>query len=165
MTTVVQKTKNRITIHTDPRRMTAVLLVFSGLTLDDAGKELGITRERVRQYLADCGLRIHRRKRRDTQSQETHWKSFYRAKSEHQKRKERIRLRLGSVVEYIQQVINTEHRVPLRVEVVRGMGFQSAIAQLCWLGGRTWESYKQKNRRMKLAYTLAGVEPPDRWQR
>jgi hypothetical protein len=48
---------DRIEIQTDPRRASAIMQVLGGATLQEVGDAMGITRERVRQYLKDAQLR------------------------------------------------------------------------------------------------------------
>jgi predicted transcriptional regulator len=54
--TVVTESADRITIQTDARRSGAILMVLAGATLQQVGDELGVSRERIRQYLQDAHL-------------------------------------------------------------------------------------------------------------
>lgn len=66
--TQVHEENGRIIIQTTQRRASAILNVLAGSTLEEAGKELGISGERVRQYMRDAKLTTKDRKRVVTDS-------------------------------------------------------------------------------------------------
>lgn len=46
----------RVTIQTTDRRASAILMVLAGGTLQQVGDELGVSRQRISQYMDDAGL-------------------------------------------------------------------------------------------------------------
>lgn len=57
----VSESGGRVVIETTPRRAEAILLVLSGATLKEVGQRFGLTRERIRQYMAQAGLSTRNR--------------------------------------------------------------------------------------------------------
>lgn len=74
-TTTVVETDDRVVITTTPRRSEAILRVLAGATLTDVGREFGVSRERIRQYMKDAGLTVQQRQRFKEQStkDQTRW--------------------------------------------------------------------------------------------
>lgn len=56
MKTIVVEHGDHVTIQTTPRRASAILMVLAGATLQQVGDELGVTRQRIGQYVRDAGL-------------------------------------------------------------------------------------------------------------
>lgn len=133
--TQVTQIGDRIEIHTDPRRASAILQVLSGGTLQEVGDQLGVTRERIRQYLKDVGLTVAMRQRQvdHTERVARFQRGSRRRNRTHQKQRQRERLHRAAA--WIQGFAAEEGRPP----TLRGIGPRhGGEADDCPLGGLVW---------------------------
>jgi predicted transcriptional regulator len=122
--TEVQHLADRIVIRTSPRRASAILQVLAGASLKEVGDEMGLSRERVRQYMKDAELSAPKvRKRMKTTSQETRDRFSNRGRVQREaraKQKERVE----RWVPWIQGFVAREGRAPKYWELAVAIGLR-----------------------------------------
>src|SRR5688572_30146100 len=148
---------DRHVIRTDSRRAEAILLVLSGSTLQEVGDRFGLTRERIRQFLLDAGLRTSERQRfsaRPMGDSETfrrgrqYWRDLYAARQ----------ARIRRAVRFLKLFAASHDRSPTHSELwvlLSGKppaGPHSACSQIAATLGFNWKSGKPAARRVRALY-------------
>lgn len=131
--TKVVQDGDRVEIHTDPRRASAILQVLSGGTLEEVGANLKVTRERVRQYLQDAGLTPSiRLLQRPHQKQQTENRIRF-TNARRRARMERMRVkqreRVVAAIAYVQEFSKRHGRAPIFRELAIGLGIRSVTTR------------------------------------
>lgn len=160
--TWVETSDDRLVIHTTPRRAGAILAVLSGETLAAVGQRLGVSRERVRQYLASAGLKsqISVKWARAATKNDI---DFHRRVANRHRRVETRHQRAEMIVRLLRAFASEHSRAPTYTELHRLVFHRapkpnSAAPRLCaWLGSYT--NVPDYLRRLHAAYRLAGLEP------
>jgi predicted ArsR family transcriptional regulator len=156
----VETTGEHITIQTTPRRAEAILMVLAGATLQQVGDELGVSRERIRQYLCDAGLQTRMRvvlfsKRGEGVEAQGVRHALKRPRLLREKRNKRIR----RAVRVIQRLVQTRGRPPTHRELFRALFRREPVAacsQLAaWLGRNSAQGFQME--RIRALYRLAGI--------
>lgn len=155
---------DRVVIQTTPRRAEAILLVLSGCTLQEVGERLGVSRERIRQYMEQAGLRTRERKLFRPQKACVVWvESFARASQRLRDRREERTRRIKHVVSLLKTFVAEHGRVPSTVQLYR-LVFQrepsQSAATVPALSHYLGSYYARKKRywnRVTAVYRLAGL--------
>ena len=163
--TVVFESGDRITIHTDPRRASAILQVLAGGTLQEVGDGLGVSRERIRQFLNEAGLTTKDRQRQtgDSAAQQTLRRRFTRVRRRRQRAQARQRARFQELATWIREFAAQAGRSPTIWEVAAarwpGVTKNAVGPRLAGYLSRHTPRRKCFRRYTKLLYQMARVEP------
>jgi len=163
VTRVTHEPDGKMVIETTPRRASAILQVLAGATLTEVGQSLGVTRERIRQYLRDAGLTVKDRFRpRDNATQAARRATFHRALTQRQRQKAEIRERLRRMATWIERFVGDNGRVPTHGELAEAMAGRPRLQAMPFLLGylrmTTMQGGRRGSRVLRLAYQWAGVE-------
>jgi len=164
-TTTVTADGDHITIQTTPRKHSALLMVLAGATLEEAGQVLGVSRQRVQQYLKEAGLTSAVRSRPSRSSfdkyrkprRDEYWRS--RRATMRARRKENA----ARAVTYLRAYYEANGVVPTTrqlAEVLRGRKcrrHQAAPFLVALFGGHLLD--RRAWRRIKAVYSMAGLAP------
>lgn len=160
---------DRITIQTDAARAGALLHFLAGGTLQEAANMIGVSRERVRQYLAKAGISSKDRERY-SESRYQHGEHRKRQSARPAERKALRRQRMRQVIRTIRYMTQRDGKAPTvnaLAEAIRGAPLASSHA---W--GAPWlssylgfygpnngclRSYPRYWRVVSRMYRLAGV--------
>lgn len=176
MKTIVVEHGDHVTIQTTPRRASAILMVLAGATLQQVGDELGVTRQRIGQYVRDAGLYTRSRPAfaRPSGNQTNRLRQFCSA-NERLARRYRVRqARTRRLVDLIWEFASANDRPPTHHELAGGVfskatPYTGATTRLAaYLGtnskrqgrgekrGRDGARYGKAARRVHALYRLAG---------
>jgi sigma-70-like protein len=145
-------------IETDARRASAILQVLAGATLQEVGDQLGVTRERIRQYMVQAGLPTNIRLRQSPETQRmARFRENHRGRR-HQAAKARTKERVRQGGTWIRGFVQAYGRPPIIEEVTLAlMGRVAAAASLCsWLHTRSGRQ-RRRYRWVRVMYRLGGV--------
>lgn len=168
--TIVTVAGDHLSIQTDQRRASAILMVLSGATLAQVGKKLSVSRERIRQYLVDAQLTT---KMRTPLFAQVHHKTaaaerFRRGLRREIRRYARRQKRIRQAVEAIRAFQQSRGRVPTYYELFRlvrpgiRLTYKAAGPRLAsWLGRHgprphIAKHYGKQGRALQALYRLAG---------
>lgn len=163
----VTEEDGHVTITTDPARAGAILFVLAGGTLEEAGRSIGVTRERMRQYLKAAGLTTRDRKRPSANQTENavRWKRMHDRKLE---RRAARHVRWRRVIALIQELAAKNDEAPTAQELALALdpsleGRWASNWATPWLA--SWLGYNAFRhprywRIVGRMYWLAGVRRP-----
>lgn len=152
--TTVTTEGDRVFITTTPKRATAILSVLSGATLEEAGGVVGVTRERVRQYLVGAGIST-----KDRKVQHDHTKrirSFVSAGKFWAARLAQRRARAMKWVPWLQAFAECEGRAPTYGELGAAI-FPHLPPNSSQLAPRAVNYFSYDRRVIRAIYRLAGL--------
>lgn len=154
---------DHITIKTTPRRSEAILLYLSGCTLEEVGQRLDITRERVRQYVSQAGIRAAQRVRfKPSVTQEQRRRRLAGPTRRRAERKARIRARMARAVEWLRWYAQSNGRTPNYNQLADALGVphhgtSAGSALISHFGRKAYEPARHGMRRVHLVYRAAGL--------
>lgn len=136
-------------------------MVLAGGTLQEAGDALGISRERVRQFMQDAGLSVKDR-RRHGEGDHGRQRQWMRARLARHRRRALHRERILLTADYVRRFFAIYHAPPTYRELFQGMrgfdpGLDAAEIRLAGWLGRPTTGDPRWMLRVHLVYRLAGV--------
>ena len=160
---------DRHVITTTPRRSEAILMVLSGATLEEVGDQLGVSRERIRQYLQDAGLRAPD-VRLVVRGPGKMMRRFLDGRRRRLHKLARIQQRIAKALTALREFAATNGRAPSYGELYRVLfprrrrgqaRGQQAMFLVSWLSRHTRQ---RTTRRLHALYRMAGLEPRETGQ-
>lgn len=150
---------DRLTIQTDRRRATAILNVLAGSTLQEVGDLMGLSRERIRQYLKDAGIRCREVRTRFHPSSPLARDKFDKAQYHRQKTRQRRRQRerVARWVPWIAQWAKAHGRGPTYKELAQAIGVRGPSSPMLLDYFRRGRHWRRHTRLLKVIYRMAGI--------